>query len=220
LTRRTRRAATAAVLLALAGGGAAAEDPLLVIEQGGRAVFTNTPSRAEARPVPGFSRVTRPQPAHLPSTIYDPYIEQFAGENGVSPRLIKAVILVESALDPHAVSPRGAQGLMQLMPETARRYGVQDPFDPLQSIRAGTEHLRDLIAEFDGNVRLALAAYNAGAGAVRRAGGVPDFPETREYLRRIEERLGGRSGSAAVDGAAGRAIQTRRLADGTLLLSN
>lgn len=103
----------------------------------------------------------------------------------VSPALILAVMAVESAGRADAVSPAGAQGLMQLIPATAARFGVGDPFDPAQNIAGGAAYLTWLLAEFGGDPILALAGYNAGEGAVRRAGGVPDFPETRDYVPKV-----------------------------------
>jgi soluble lytic murein transglycosylase-like protein len=111
--------------------------------------------------------------------------------DGLDPDLIKAVAMVESGFDPGAVSPKGAMGLMQLMPETAAQYGVRDALDPYESLRAGSRHLRDLLDGFDGNVTLALAAYNAGAGAVRRYGGVPAYRETRDYVDKVQTKLNG-----------------------------
>jgi hypothetical protein len=175
---------------AVASGEAEA---LLYYENGnGEIVFTNTHSRRDARTVPGFEvwPVLGMDGTSLPVTIYDTFIERVARENGVSPDLIKAVALVESGFDPHAESPKGAQGLMQLMPATAAQYGVTDAFDPLQNLRAGTIHIRRLLDEFDGNLVLALAAYNAGSGAVRRHGGVPNYPETQEYVRKVNDNLG------------------------------
>jgi soluble lytic murein transglycosylase-like protein len=103
----------------------------------------------------------------------------------VDPLLVLAVIATESAFQADAVSPGNAQGLMQLMPETARRFGATDPLDPTENIRAGTRYLRWLLSYFAGDLSLALAAYNAGEGAVIHYGGVPPFPETQAYLRKI-----------------------------------
>ena len=103
----------------------------------------------------------------------------------IDPALVRAVIHAESAFDPEAVSRAGAQGLMQLMPGTAGDYGVTDAFDVRQNIDAGTRHLADLLERYRGDVRLATAAYNAGAGAVARHGGVPPFAETRVYVERV-----------------------------------
>jgi soluble lytic murein transglycosylase-like protein len=106
-------------------------------------------------------------------------------EYGISPKLVQAIIQVESRGNPKAVSPRGALGLMQLMPEVIKACQVADPFDPLANIRGGVRHLHSLLWEFSGDLSLALAAYNAGAGAVRHYGGIPPFPETQKYLQSV-----------------------------------
>jgi hypothetical protein len=122
---------------------------------------------------------------------YDNHIIDAGSAHGVSPDLIKAVIQVESEFDRLAVSSKGAQGLMQLMPFTARRFGVADPFDPRQNIFGGVQYLRLLLDMFNGNVALALAGYNAGENAVTRYGGIPPYRETRDYVDKIESVLGG-----------------------------
>lgn len=115
-------------------------------------------------------------------------IFQEAGEKwGLPPALLKAVALVESNLNPRAVSRAGAQGLMQLMPSTALSLGVKNPFDPRENIFGGARYLRSLLDRFGGDVRLALAAYNAGPGTVEKYNGVPPFPETQKYLQRVLE---------------------------------
>ena len=103
----------------------------------------------------------------------------------IDPALVRAVIHAESAFNPEAISRAGAQGLMQLMPATAGDYGVTDAFDVHQNIEAGTRHLAELLTRYQGDVRLATAAYNAGAGAVERHGGIPPFAETRVYVERV-----------------------------------
>ena len=113
-------------------------------------------------------------------------IDRLAKEHGVNPKLVHALVKVESNYEPRAVSPKGAMGLMQLMPATARQYAVDDPFDPVQNLGAGLQHLRGLLDRFGkGRESLALAAYNAGEGAVSRYGGIPPFRETQNYVRRI-----------------------------------
>ncbi len=111
--------------------------------------------------------------------------ERIAREENLDERLVKALIQVESGFNPRAVSRRGALGLMQLMPSTARRLGVADPFDPEQNLRGGIRELRRLIDRYGGDIVLALAAYNAGEGAVAKYGGVPPYRETRGYIDRI-----------------------------------
>lgn len=117
------------------------------------------------------------------SRIYDPVIEREARGAALAPDLVRAVIVVESAFNPQAVSKRGAVGLMQLHPDTARRYGVANAFDPAQNIAGGTRYLRDLMRRYGNNLELALAAYNAGEEAVDRYGrAIPPFAETRQYV--------------------------------------
>jgi soluble lytic murein transglycosylase-like protein len=117
------------------------------------------------------------------SVVYESLIETAALANTLHPALVRAVIVVESGFNPRAVSKRGAIGLMQLRPETARRYGVSNVYDPGENIRAGTRYLSDLMTLYDSNTELALAAYNAGEAAVARYGGhIPPFKETREYV--------------------------------------
>ena len=120
-----------------------------------------------------------------PSTPFAAQIEAAAARHGIDPTLLAGLIKAESNFDPSAGSPAGAQGLTQLMPETARGLGVTDPFDPEQSIEGGARYLSEQLRAFDGNAELALAAYNAGPGAVEQHGGVPPFPETQAYVTRV-----------------------------------
>jgi len=119
----------------------------------------------------------------------DQLIEQNSKTHGVKRELIRAVISQESANRPCAVSPKGAQGLMQLMPATAEQFGVTDPFDPKQNVEAGVKLLKQLLAKYAGDVSLTLSAYNAGFGRVDRDGGVPQIPETQKYVTDILEKL-------------------------------
>ena len=115
----------------------------------------------------------------------DALIRELSERYGLAPELVRAVIRQESAFDPFAVSVKGAQGLMQLMPGTAQRFGVQDVFDPAENVLGGVKYLRFLMDRYEGDTRLALAAYNAGEGAVDRYEGVPPYAETRDYVERI-----------------------------------
>ena len=117
---------------------------------------------------------------------YTPIIDKAARQLDLRPALLHAVVMAESAYDAKAVSKKGAIGLMQLMPATARRYGVSDRRDPVANVDGGARYLRDLLAEFNNNMELALAAYNAGENAVARYGNkIPPFPETRRYVRKV-----------------------------------
>lgn len=117
---------------------------------------------------------------------YDPIIERICERYGVDPALVKAIIEVESKFNPKAVSTKGAQGLMQLMPKTATLFGAADPFDPYQNIEAGVRYLKYLLERFH-DLTLALAAYNAGEGVVEKLWAVPNYPETRAYVERVLE---------------------------------
>ncbi|MDQ2858183.1 MAG: lytic transglycosylase domain-containing protein [Candidatus Eremiobacteraeota bacterium] len=112
-------------------------------------------------------------------------VRRTAASEGVDAALLTAVVRAESGFDPRATSSAGAAGLMQLMPATAQALGVADPYDPAQNVRGGAAYLRELIDRFHGDTRLAVAAYNAGPGAVERYGGVPPFAETRAYVERV-----------------------------------
>jgi len=135
---------------------------------------------------------------------YDAIIERYATLHGVDPVLVRAVIVVESNFDPRCVSNKGARGLMQLMPETAKRYGVRDIFDVEQNIRGGIRYLADLLEMFPNDVSRALAAYNAGEGAVLRTGGIPPYEETTTYVKRALTVYYGRPYGGAVSFAAAR----------------
>lgn len=125
------------------------------------------------------------QAMNTPRTEIDGIIKKYAQENNIDESLVKAVVKAESGFNPQAKSPVGAQGLMQLMPNTARGLGVNNPFDPEQNIAGGTKYLKGLLDRFDGRVDFALAAYNAGPGAVKKYGGVPPYNETKNYVKRV-----------------------------------
>jgi soluble lytic murein transglycosylase-like protein len=148
--------------------------------------FTNRPpdSRYQRVSLPrGLIRYGPSQPAAAPRT-FDALILEASTVHGIPPALVKAVIHAESAFDPRAISAKGAMGLMQLMPGTARELGVSQPFHVEQNVHGGTRYLRALHDRY-GSWTTALAAYNAGPGAVDRYAGIPPFAETREYVRRV-----------------------------------
>ena len=146
-----------------------------------------------ARPRGASSAVANPNYANLArghrvsADEIDATIAQAASKNGVDPNLVRALIKVESNFNPNAVSNKGAMGLMQLMPRTASQLSVSNPFDPQQNVDAGVRHLKHLLNNFNGDVRLSLAAYNAGEGAVARNRGVPRYAETQNYVKKITE---------------------------------
>jgi len=151
----------------------------------------------------------------------DSAIEQAAARHNVDPNLVRAVVKVESNFNPNAVSRKGAMGLMQLMPQTARNLNVQNPFDPEQNVDAGVRHLKQLMESYGGDIRLSLAAYNAGAGAVARSAGIPHYAETRNYVKRITELYS--SGSTAGSDFFGMRhdpVHVERDARGVLYISN
>jgi len=130
-----------------------------------------------------------PTAAGAPAAVpYGEVIDRVASEQGVPSKLVRAVIQVESAYQPRARSPKGAMGLMQLMPETARQYGLVNPYDPVANIEAGIKHLKALTERLP--LALALAAYNAGEAAVARFRGVPPYPETQAYVGRVLKLIG------------------------------
>ena len=140
----------------------------------------------------GFSigaKAAAPAARRSRATEFDSLIVEHAEANKINPVLVRAVIEAESAFNPRAVSHVGAMGLMQLMPGTAKDLGVTDPFDPNDNIRGGTKYLRSLLDRFDNDVNLALAAYNAGPGAVERYDGIPPYRETRNYVAKIGNRI-------------------------------
>ncbi len=156
----------------------------------GSVSFTDSPPSTERfvrfdvdGPPPEISHVN---PRNFPNLDrFDGLIQQAAWQYGVDSALVKAVVLAESGMNPNAVSRTGAQGLMQLMPPTARELGVENAFDPAECIDGGTRYLAKMLKIFSGDTRLALAGYNAGPNRVRRVGRVPDIEETQTYVKRV-----------------------------------
>ncbi len=172
MTVRSHRLEGGRMVLSLVGGGEVTCDAALV-------------DRIDPDEVPIRDPSAQPAADGLdPAAPYVELIERTAAREGVDPRLVRAVIQVESAYQAKARSPKGAAGLMQLMPDTARRYAVANPYDPRTNIAAGIKHLKMLIDRYV-QLPLALAAYNAGEAAVDRFGGIPPFPETQSYVRQV-----------------------------------
>lgn len=169
---------------------AAQADIYAYIDEAGVTHFSNVPVDDNFERVMVSEDDSDGSPLH-PSLLglsarYDPLIREAADSVNVDPELLRAVIVVESGFDVDAVSRAGAQGLMQLMPETARTYGASDPFDPRQNLHAGARYLRDLIDRYDQDYELVLAAYNAGESAVAKFGGqIPPYAETLHYVPKV-----------------------------------
>lgn len=150
-----------------------------VTNQGGQSIYVN------ANTAPADSNDIQPGELFPSLAKINSIIDRISNRYHVDPRLVHAMIRVESNYDPEAVSSKGAMGLMQLIPSTAQRFGVDNPFDPQQNIRGGVSYLKYLLKLFGGNLPLSLAAYNAGEDAVIRSGGIPAIPETEHYVRAI-----------------------------------
>ena len=186
----------------------------------------NTPTKIYEVPGAPTYRTTTAAAADRPASAprFDDIVVAHAQRHSLCPELVRAVIQVESGYNPLATSPKGAMGLMQLMPATARQLGVRNPYDPEENIRGGTAYLRHLLDKYEGNEQLALAAYNAGSGAVDRYGSVPPYRETRDYVRKVGLKAGAESGRAKlviyksieiIDGRAIPRYSTQRPAAGT-----
>ncbi|MGQ4807458.1 Membrane-bound lytic murein transglycosylase F [Candidatus Entotheonellaceae bacterium PAL068K] len=178
----------------------------------GRLSLTNLPwSRHRSSPVAAPTRPL-PLPVQTPPSSTRHLISELARQHNIEPRLLQAIIQVESDFNPRAVSHAGAQGLMQLMPMTAKRYHVADPFDPRANIEGGIRYLQHLFRRFHGDMRRVLAAYNAGEHAVRRYNDVPPYPETRRYVERVMALYGGTP--------TPRKIYRYRTTNGSILFTN
>ncbi len=228
MTRPSRTAAGLLILGCLAVTAPARATLYSFVDENGVTHYTNVPSDPRFRKVPGSSPPTvgRPGSGSVAAERYETEIARFADNHGVDSALVKAVIKAESNYDNRAISRAGAQGLMQLMPETARLRNVDNPFNPEQNIDGGVRHLKYLLSTF-GDTKLALAAYNAGENAVRRYNGVPPFPETKNYVSTVLSLYGRYSGLApgAGAGSGGAANKTAQIqsfvnADGTRVFTN
>jgi len=166
-----------------------ADEIVLLTDEHGRKVYVNTGEPA-VKPMDWMTRGFRPSRAAsyaTPPAEIDELIHHTANRFQVDPQLVHAIIKVESEYNPRAVSRKGAMGLMQLVPATAQRFGVANPFDPKQNLEGGVTYLRYLLNLFGGDLALSLAAYNAGENAVLRRGGIPWIAETQSYVRKVTE---------------------------------
>jgi hypothetical protein len=152
-----------------------------------------------------------------PPSFLDDIVNQVAQRHAVDPNLVRAIIKVESNFNPYARSRKGAIGLMQLMPTTAKSLNVSNPYDPAQNVDAGVRHFKALLNTYNGNLELSLAAYNAGIGAVQKSRGVPRYPETRNYVKRITGIYGSNTARLFTNGHP---LEFKRDADGHLTVSN
>ena len=185
-----------ATLIAALAPGAADAQIYSRIDANGTLVLSNQkierPTKVYA--VDGAPAIRTTKPMSEAASRYDSFVVAHASAHRLRPELVRAVIQVESGFNPRATSPKGAMGLMQLMPDTARVLGVRDDYDPNENIRGGTKYLRQLLDKYDGNQELALAAYNAGPGAVDKYGAkVPPYRETRDYVRKVGSAAGART---------------------------
>jgi soluble lytic murein transglycosylase-like protein len=151
---------------------------------------------------------------------YHGIVDEKARKHNVDPGLVKAVIAAESGWNPGAISPKGAVGIMQLMPKTANDMGVNNRFNPEENIEGGVKYLRFLIDKFNGNMTLALAAYNAGPARVERTGGVPSIRETINYVRKVMNTYSGGLGTRWLSGGESRKIRVVTMEDGSVLFTN
>jgi soluble lytic murein transglycosylase-like protein len=186
---RIAAALLSASLLPLAALSVARAEVFVFTDENGVSHYSNVPVDARFKRVDEIKDDLAPErPASLlhRTDRYTDLIEGVARADGLQPALVRAVLLVESGGDPKAISQKGASGLMQLMPSTAKRYGVSDVFDPEQNIRAGSHYLRDLASRYGNDLKLMLAAYNAGPAAVDQSGRViPPIKETLDYVPRV-----------------------------------
>jgi soluble lytic murein transglycosylase-like protein len=173
--------ALTAAWVCLAASPLRAQEIVLVDDGHGHKVYVNVESPP---PQPAGARQSSLRQIKPPEEI-NKLVQDSAERHQVDPRLVRAVIQVESDYDPHAVSNKGAMGLMQLIPATAQRFGVQNPYSAKQNIEGGVNYLKYLLNLFNGDVTLSLAAYNAGENTVMRRGGVPPIPETVDYVRKV-----------------------------------
>ena len=175
------------ILFISASGAVSYADIYKYTDENGTSYFTNTPQDNVYRKTTTVGRkaISRPESKTQSNKYYDQIIESKSLKYNIRPSLINAVITVESDWDPEAISKKGAIGLMQLMPSTAKDMQIENPFDPEENIEGGTRYLRYLLNRFNEDINLALAAYNAGPGLVERFGGIPSISETKNFVKKV-----------------------------------
>ena len=206
-----KRIVGAAALLYICAPAVSA-DVKITVDATGKKVIFNEPSAARTR---RFSAsLVMPPEAQLSDII-----DQHAYAADLDPKLVRAVIQVESGYNARALSNKGAIGLMQLMPQTARDLGVSDPYDPSDNIHGGTTYLRQLLTQFEERIELAVAAYNAGPNAVKKYGGVPPYDETVDYVQRVIALYEGREVPVRIAGGPVRKVALERDASGQFVMT-
>lgn len=179
--------ALAAIVAAILSSTCIADSKIIVLGDKGEGDYAKITVHTPDRPIQPATAVSSysPKAVKLDPESYAPLINAAAKVNNLDPDLVRAVIHAESGFNPRAISPANAQGLMQLIPSTAKRMGVANSFDPIENVAGGSRYLRLLLDMFGGNVVHAVAGYNAGEGAVMKYGGIPPYKETQEYVRRV-----------------------------------
>jgi transglycosylase-like protein with SLT domain len=212
--------ALAGFFATVVGTSCAQADSYRMVETNGVVHLTNAPTDARYRGLPGSSG-TATGWLRMSETARGQYaseIREISSRHGVDATLVESVIRAESAFNPTAVSRSGARGLMQLMPKTALALGVRDSFNPRENIEGGVRHLRYLLDRYPGNVALAIAAYNAGEGAVDSHRGIPPYAETQQYVQRVLHGSGGAAWTSR--GALPRSVYRYSGPNGSVTYSN
>jgi hypothetical protein len=212
--------ALAGILVIVVGTSCAQADSYRLVETNGVVHFTNAPTDPRYRGLPGSSG-TATGWLRMSETARGQYaseIREISSRHGVDATLVESVIRAESAFNPTAVSRSGARGLMQLMPKTALALGVRDSFNPRENIEGGVRHLRYLLDRYPGNMALAVAAYNAGEGAVDAHRGIPPYAETQQYVQRVLHGSGGAAWTSR--GALPRSVYRYSGPNGSVTYSN
>lgn len=190
LRRQAVLAFSVMLVAAASAGSVLGQRVYSYVDENGVRVFTNIPPKNAPGVAPSQQNAVENPPGPSAVAKYDPIIRKYADQLKLDPQLVQSMIASESAFNSRAVSRKGAQGLMQLMPATASRLGVRNPFDPEENIRGGMAHLRTLLDTFNNDLTLSLAAYNAGENLVQRIKRVPNYAETRAYIKTVTSRYG------------------------------